>query len=168
MENQPKEEEQPVTYAGFGKRMAALLMDRVLLSVVTFFVYIEIHREVARIIQKNGRILSKMYKSSDLDKYDRADNISYLVMSVFMALVLWGYYAGMESSPFKGTLGKKLMGLEVTDEQGERISFTKASGRYFAKIISIMVFCIGYLAMLFNDKKQTWHDKMSGCIVKEK
>jgi uncharacterized RDD family membrane protein YckC len=104
----------------------------------------------------------------DFNRYDAADGITYTLVSVIMIFVLWCYYAGMESSPWKGTLGKRLMGLEVTDEKGERISFTKASGRYFAKIISIVVLCIGYLAMLFNTKKQTWHDSIAGCIVKEK
>lgn len=171
MENVQNTEEQ-ATYAGFGKRMAALFIDRVIISIAITFAYWEVNREVLRMIKQKGSILNKMYKISDdsldMSKYDVADNITYYAMSVIFTLVLWCYYAGMESSPWKGTIGKKMIGLEVSDLTGNRISFTKATGRYFGKIISIVVLCIGYIAMLFNDKKQTWHDSMSGCIVTEK
>src|SRR5688500_17505361 len=70
---------------------------------------------------------------------------------VTVAIVTWCYFAGMESSPLKGTLGKKLLGLEVTDESGGRASFLKTTGRHFGKILSGMVFYIGYLVMLGND-----------------
>jgi uncharacterized RDD family membrane protein YckC len=165
-------EEKHFNYAGFGKRMAAMLIDRVIISLAITVVHWEVGRELLRMIKKNERLFSKLYKKSydtiDLSKYDVADSLTYTAVSIIMVFVLWCYYAGMESSPWKGTLGKRLMGLEVTDEQGERISFAKASGRYFAKIISIVVLCFGYLAMLFNNTKQTWHDKLSGCIVTEK
>jgi len=166
------ETEKQFKYAGFGKRMAALLIDRVIISVAITFVYWEVNREILRMIKQKGSFLNRFYKISedslDMSKYDVADNITYYAMSLIFTLILWCYYAGTESSPMKGTLGKRLMGLEVSDENGDRISFTKATGRYFGKILSIVVLCIGYIAMLFNDKKQTWHDSMSGCIVNEK
>jgi uncharacterized RDD family membrane protein YckC len=171
MENiqQPPPIEEPVQYAGFGKRFAAMMIDRVLIAMASNYMYWEIHREVLRVIERNKRFFERFIKDDGISgTYELADNYSYYLLALLLMLVTWCYYAGMESSPWRGTVGKKLLGLEVCNEDGDRISFTKATGRYFGKILSAMVFYIGYLSMLGNSKKQTWHDSMSGCIVKEK
>lgn len=175
MENLQNIEEQ-ATYAGFGKRMAAMLIDRLLLSVATYFMHSEVFREMQRLVTRNEKFWTRVLGKGTTDdstviyslKYEIALELTYWVLSIIFIFILWAYNAGMESSPWRGTIGKRLMGLEVSDEGGNRISFLKATGRYFGKIISIVVLCIGYIAMLFNDKKQTWHDSMSGCIVTEK
>lgn len=154
-------------YAGFGKRMAAMLIDRVIISIASNYAYWEIHREALRSIEKNQQFYKKIFPKVDTS-YDMADNLAYVGLSFVFIFVLWCYNAGMESSPWKGTIGKRLIGLEVSDLSGNRVSFIKATGRYFGKTLSIIVLCFGYIAMLFNDKKQTWHDSMSGCIVTEK
>jgi uncharacterized RDD family membrane protein YckC len=51
---------------------------------------------------------------------------------------------------------------------GEKISFGKATGRYFGKIISGMILCIGYIMAGFTEKKQALHDMMAGCLVVRK
>ena len=53
-----------------------------------------------------------------------------------MFLLPWLYYAVFESSEKQATLGKMALGIKVTGYDGGRISFGKATGRYFAKIIS--------------------------------
>lgn len=77
----------------------------------------------------------------------------------------WLYFALMESGEGQATLGKKALGLKVTAIDGGRISFGQATGRYFGKIISTMILFIGYLLMIWDDKKQTLHDKMAGTLV---
>jgi uncharacterized RDD family membrane protein YckC len=77
----------------------------------------------------------------------------------------WLYFALQESGANQATIGKKAMGIKVTGLQGERISFANATGRYFAKIISGIILFIGYLMMLWDEKKQTLHDKMAGTLV---
>jgi uncharacterized RDD family membrane protein YckC len=57
-----------------------------------------------------------------------------LVPVLAIAIARWGYFVGMESSKRQATLGKMAMGIMVTDTEGERISFTTATIRYFAKI----------------------------------
>jgi hypothetical protein len=71
----------------------------------------------------------------------------------------------MESSTKQGTLGKMALGIKVTDLNGNRIDFSKASGRYFGKIISSIILCIGYIMVAFTQKKQGLHDIMAGCLV---
>ena len=77
----------------------------------------------------------------------------------------WLYYAIMESSSKQATFGKLICGLKVTDLNGEGISFMRATGRHFAKIISSMILLVGYLMVLFTERKQGLHDMMAGCLV---
>ncbi len=80
----------------------------------------------------------------------------------------WLYYALMESSTRQATLGKQALGIIVTDMQGNRISFNQATGRYFAKLISGFILCIGYIMAGFTEKKQALHDIIANCLVVSK
>jgi len=79
-------------------------------------------------------------------------------------LLTWFYFAGLESMA-GATLGKMVLGLSVTDEQGNNISFLRATGRYFAKIISALILCIGYIMVAWDGRKQGLHDKIAGTLV---
>ena len=70
-----------------------------------------------------------------------------------------------ESGPNQATLGKKALGLKVTSLTGDRISFGQATGRFFGKYVSAIILFIGYLMMIWDDRKQTLHDKMAGTLV---
>jgi uncharacterized RDD family membrane protein YckC len=83
-------------------------------------------------------------------------------------VVNWLYFALMESSVQQGTLGKMAIGLKVTDLAGNRIGFGRASGRFFGKYLSTMILCIGYLFIVFTDRKQALHDLMASCLVLKK
>lgn len=80
-------------------------------------------------------------------------------------LVTWLYYAFCESSSWQGTIGKKALGLRVTDMNGQRISFGKATGRHFGKIISGVILGIGFIMIAFTEYKQGLHDMMAGTLV---
>lgn len=82
--------------------------------------------------------------------------------------VWWLYYAVMESSNMQGTFGKMAMGLKVTDMEGRKVSFTKATARYFLRWVSSFLFGLGYLFPFFTEKRQALHDLLSGCLVIEK
>lgn len=77
----------------------------------------------------------------------------------------WLYYAAMESSKFQGTVGKLAVGLAVTDLSGRRISFWRATGRYFGKILSAAILFIGYIMAGFTERKQGLHDLLAGTLV---
>jgi len=86
---------------------------------------------------------------------------SYLIGGILGIL----YYAGMESSASQATLGKMALGIKVTDLHGRRISFGRAVGRLFAKILSGIILCIGYIMVAFTEKKQGLHDMIAGTLV---
>lgn len=75
------------------------------------------------------------------------------------------YFAGLESSAWQATIGKKALGMVVTDTGGNRISFLRAVGRYFAKILSGIILFIGYIMVAFTDKKQGLHDMLASTLV---
>lgn len=77
------------------------------------------------------------------------------------------YFALMESSKYQATLGKLVVGIKVVDLAGNRISFLKATGRYFAKFLSRFLLGLGFLMSLFTKKKQCLHDKLVSTVVIE-
>lgn len=85
--------------------------------------------------------------------------------SIFRLIVNWLYFAGLESSPWQATLGKLALGLRVVDLEGRRISFGQATGRFFGKILSAMIFCIGFIMAGFTARKQALHDMLAGTYV---
>lgn len=84
---------------------------------------------------------------------------------LFSIAVNWLYYALQESGPAQATLGKKALALKVTSMDGARISFGQATGRFFGRYVSAVILLIGYLMMLWDEKRQTLHDKMAGTLV---
>ena len=87
------------------------------------------------------------------------------IANILGIVIGWLYGALLESSHRQATWGKQMMKIKVSGMNGERISFAKASGRHFAKILSALILLIGYFMMLWTEKKQTLHDIMSGCLV---
>ena len=87
-------------------------------------------------------------------------------LGISLGLILnWIYYAVMESSAIQATLGKMALGIKVVDLEGNRISFAKATGRYFGKAISFLILFIGFIMVAFTKKKQGLHDIMASCLV---
>lgn len=160
-------EEKPVQvrYAGFWLRFVAYLIDYLLLEIVGFIISIPFI----------GAIIFSAFTIADSDSFNEKTvfGIAGILGAVFMLVIItillgWLYFALMESSKNQGTLGKMALGLKVTDMKGQKISFGRATGRYFGKIISGMIFMIGYILAGLTEKKQALHDMMAGCLVVRK
>jgi len=87
------------------------------------------------------------------------------LFNVFSLIYGWLYKALLESSSSQATFGKQAMGLIVTTENGERISFAQATGRHFGGILSALTLCIGFAMAGWTQRKQTLHDIMAGTLV---
>jgi uncharacterized RDD family membrane protein YckC len=74
----------------------------------------------------------------------------------------------MESSKFQASIGKLALGLVVTDANGAKLDFTKALIRNLSKIISGVIFCVGFIMAGFTDKKQALHDIIASTLVVKK
>jgi uncharacterized RDD family membrane protein YckC len=91
--------------------------------------------------------------------------IMELVIWVGAIIVTWLYFAKMESGPGQATYGKRVMGLKVMDMAGQRLTFGRASGRFFGKIVSGMTMYIGFIMAGFTERKQALHDMIAGTLV---
>jgi uncharacterized RDD family membrane protein YckC len=87
--------------------------------------------------------------------------LTVLSVKLFIA---FPYFAFFESGRRQATPGKRLMQIKVCDLDGARISFARATGRYFLKIVSSLEFMLGYL-ISFSDQRQTWHDYIARTLV---
>jgi uncharacterized RDD family membrane protein YckC len=136
----------PAHFAGFWLRLIALLIDWFVCVVPAFAI-----GYVCGLVMYNQGATSK-------EGIEAMGN-------VLGVLVWWLYFASMESCLLQGTLRKLALGIKVTDMGGGRISFSRVTGRHFAKIVSAIILCIGFLMAAFTEKKQTLHDMMAGCLV---
>ena len=80
-------------------------------------------------------------------------------------MVCWVYMAAFLSSPWQATVGKKCCGLKVVDYNGGRISFGRATGRYFAAFFSWVLLCIGFIMIAWTSRRQGLHDMMASTLV---
>lgn len=90
-------------------------------------------------------------------KYFMIINLLFFIMSIL-------YFGLLTSSKIQGTIGKRLLGIKVVDGKGNRISFSRAIGRYFAMMVSCFMF-IGFIMAAFTEKKQALHDYIANTFV---
>jgi uncharacterized RDD family membrane protein YckC len=151
-----------VEYAGFWLRFLALLIDNVVLGLGFVLVLIPL-------IFLTGlhELLGQFHPDEELNDAGIFALMGFVFLLATASLVLtWLYHALMESSEWQATLGKKVLGLVVTDMAGQRVSFARSTGRHFGKIITNMVpLFIGYIMAGFTEKKQALHDMLAGCLV---
>ncbi len=90
-------------------------------------------------------------------------------VALVTTLIALAYFALQEGSPSGQTLGKRVCGLRVVDvDNGASIGLGRAAGRNLGSIISSIPCALGYFWMLWDDQRQTWHDKMvRSNVVKE-
>jgi uncharacterized RDD family membrane protein YckC len=156
-----------VQYAGFWKRFVAYVIDSIIIGMgsvvllVPFFAAIG----VSVFSMNNGDAYND---SGAAVGFLLAMLAGYLLLTIGILAAGWLYFALMESSGQQGTLGKMAISIKVTDLAGNKISFGRASGRYFAKIISSLTLGIGYVMTGFTQQKQALHDMIAGCLVVNK
>jgi uncharacterized RDD family membrane protein YckC len=144
-----------VAYAGFWLRALALLIDSLVLAIPAFAIV----------------IFAVMFLGLEppppeaLEAGTMPPMGFFLPMEAMFITVHWLYFALMESSSWQGTLGKRALGVGVSDIHGRRITFGRASGRFFGKLVSGMTFLVGYLMAAFTERKQALHDIMAECVV---
>jgi uncharacterized RDD family membrane protein YckC len=153
-------------YAGFWLRFVAYLIDGlILVLVVGLFVVIMVA------IIGVGTLRGTNEPFDDPDRFFAAPAAIFFVSALitFILFAGWLYYALLESSIHQGTLGKMALGLIVTDMEGRRVTFARASGRFFAKMITGLIpLWIGYIMAGFTEKKQALHDMIASCLVLKK
>ena len=90
-----------------------------------------------------------------------------VVLFVTKIIMSWVFYASLESSGGMGSPGKRVLRLRVTDFHGNKVSFGRATGRYFGKYISALCLLIGFFMAAFTHRKQAFHDIITSTLVLE-
>jgi uncharacterized RDD family membrane protein YckC len=149
-------------YAGFWKRFAAYLIDSIIISIASLILLIPFF-----LIVGLGALQGMDEEYNGGPELLIAFIGTYLMLVCLLMIGQWLYFAIMEST--KGaTLGKMVLNIQVTDMQGQRLTFGRASGRHFAKLISGLTLGIGYIIAGFTQQKQALHDIIAGCLVVNK
>lgn len=143
----------PVVYAGFVRRWAALLLDSLILGAINFVLLF---------------MLALLFGFSVL-RHDGNPNPADAAWMLLIYPLIFGvallYYALQESSVHQATVGKRALGIKVTDPEGRRISRGNAVGRWFAAALSYLTLYIGFLMAAFTERKQALHDMVAGTLV---
>jgi uncharacterized RDD family membrane protein YckC len=150
-----------VEYGGFWLRFLAYLIDGAVITMGACLVAIPLV-----FLTGLGTLLSEIHPEEDFN-----DAGFWLILAVIFLfatvslMVTWLYHAWMESSEWQATVGKKALSLVVTDMEGRRVSFWRATGRHFSKIVSNMIYPFGHIMAGFTQQKQALHDMIAGCLI---
>ena len=154
-----------VRYAGFWRRVLAVVIDLVLLAPAIElgkeYLFLSSYRWERRLIGQPAAPPSPA---------ERQENNMTMLMTMSqlgaLVFVLCGpYYVLTESSTLQGTLGKRILGLKVTDLDGRRIRPGRATLRYLSRMISATPWCFGFVMAAFTSKKRALHDFLAGTLV---
>jgi len=125
-------------YAGFWSRVAALIVDNAIVMIFGLALLI-----VAAFLGAGAVVIA---------------NLAWILVAIL-------YWPLMESSERQATIGKQLLGIQVTDGNGARLTFVHSLLRNLAKIISSLPLGLGYLLAAFTARKQALHDLITKCLV---
>jgi uncharacterized RDD family membrane protein YckC len=158
-----------VPYAGFWLRAVAYLLDALIVGVVTVPIIIGL----AVVTGLSAAVSAMGSNGSENDPAALLATAGFVTFFCLLILILlgglWLYYALLESSAWQGTVGKKALGLIVTDLDGRPITFARATGRFFSRLITGLVpLMIGYILAGITAKKQALHDMIAGTLVLRK
>ncbi|MFN8286457.1 MAG: RDD family protein [Chitinophagales bacterium] len=161
-------------YAGFWARFASYFIDGAIVAFLVLQLYYLSNASLTTYLNAHPNVVKDLtrfmgkgdeYSSGWSDTYRVSESLLYYILTPYSFLVPWVYFAGFESSPLRATPGKYFLGMYVTDMEGNRIGFGKASGRHFAKILSGFILCWGYVMAGYTEYRQALHDKIAGCLV---
>jgi uncharacterized RDD family membrane protein YckC len=143
----------PPEYAGFWLRVWAGAIDIIMEALAALLLTVVVGYVVKVLTSRSG--MSPITGS-------------YLTGIAFIAILTvgaWLYCAFSESSQWRATVGKRIIGLEVVDASGGKLTFGQASVRHFMKFLSLFTVAIGFMMAGWTKRRQALHDMPSDCVV---
>jgi uncharacterized RDD family membrane protein YckC len=136
----------PMRYAGFWIRFAAIFLDGILLQILRVLFGLVFGLSMAEILSGRSNATS-------------APMPIYFVMTLVMSILNIAYEVYFIGR-WGATLGKMACKIKVVRSDGERVTYLRSLARYFAKILSAVIFCIGYIMAAFDSEKRALHDRI--------
>lgn len=152
--------------ASVWKRAAAFAIDMLIVAAIISLL-IPILNWVLQIPVGYSAVLESSL-TLKMDEYTGENFVRLvLIYSLAKLLIVLIYFAGLESSRWQATFGKKIFGFQVGNFEGKRISTGKAVLRTFGRVLSSQILLIGYLMAFFTKNRQALHDFLAGTFVFE-
>lgn len=149
-------------YASFSRRVIAHLIDEGVVILLCGLLYL-FNRALGSPVKYSALFDTHPVISFDSFMYYNFPALALLYLFIKLFLT-YPYFALLESSPWQATFGKMAVGIKVTDLSGHRISFARASGRFFLKALHTPLLMLPYV-LSFSDQKQPWHDYIAKTLV---
>jgi uncharacterized RDD family membrane protein YckC len=148
-------------YAGFGARLGAYLLDALISAL---FVAPAIVALLAG--PKGGIRRCTINDEPRLCRYPSGGTIAVAVILGVIGIVAFLYFYCKLVGTTGQSWGMKAANVRVVDQRsGAPIGVGRAVGRYFGRLISAVPCYLGFLWMLWDANKQTWHDKFVQSVV---
>ena len=133
-------------YSGFWIRVAAYVIDQVILTIVTLPVSLWFNIKLQQALQGG--------------QFDWQTIVQYLGLSTAWSITATVLYGWLFIGRYAATPGKMLVKLKVVTGDGGRVSYQRALARAGGRIVSDLTCMIGYLMPLFDEQKRALHDRM--------
>ena len=145
--------------AGFGVRAGAALIDSAIWGGLWYAIWIV---SIASIDfnfgAESGRLDDVVLEESFADLFA-------VLAFVAIALAVLGFAVNWTFNSIGWSLGKRIVGLRIIDEHAARPGVLRGLGRTVTAWFSGVIFYLGYLWAAWDDRNQTWHDKLAGTYV---
>jgi uncharacterized RDD family membrane protein YckC len=142
-------------YAGFWIRFGAIFIDGIILNIVQIPISFVVTMTVAGI----GAAIGSENTGITFPLISQIINMSINLTVAMLYAVFFLVKKG-------GTPGKLALGLRVINADGSKeITYGKAFGRFFAKMLSYLTFYIGFMMAGWDDEKRALHDRICATRV---
>ncbi|MEH7526444.1 RDD family protein [Bacillus sp. JJ1503] len=139
--------------AGLGSRTAAYLIDQIILIIVNILIVMV--------------LFMILYGQSDLLLWSEINSVPVAIAIILMFILNWGYFFAFEYFSGGRTIGKKVLGLRVIQENGHSITLLSSFIRNFLRIIDSLPanYFLGMMMIFFHSKHKRIGDLVAGTLV---
>ena len=144
-------------YAGFGRRLLAYIVDFGILFLFGLIIPMLFGQQHPASTFFNLKTIEELQTVGA----NSGSNFTTMIMFFFglvYTLIFWVNYDG-------ATPGKRIMGIKIIKDDRSKLTYSAAFIRYVGMLISAFFFYLGYFWMIWDKKKQGWHDKMAKTYV---
>lgn len=152
-----------VVDAGFLRRFAAFIVDSFILGIAMWALILL----MVLLLGFGVAGIATMFESSSRGGVPEGPLLWVFVIGFYVLPILMqgAYHIAFTGSAWQATPGKRLLGIKVVDEDGQRITLARSTGRWFAAALSYLTFYIGFLMAAFTDRKRALHDMVASTRV---
>lgn len=160
----PELESSKLQYASFQRRTVAFIIDTLIVGSILALLVLVVFPYFGFNVFETRTFPGTYYTGT----FVSAASLIFITLWIFTSYFIFFsclYFATLEASPKQATIGKMVVGIKVVNYTSERITFMRATGRYFSKILSQVILFIGYIMAGFTPKRQALHDIIASTVV---